>query len=102
MVVILVVIRRLTIHTNSKPRLLAATPPIDAASLPLQGRNPRRQLVAPRLQSGNLRSPRQCPARDCQWNPGTENRHHNAPEAAPPGGAAPVTLLGLGGPLAVR
>src|SRR5258708_14018471 len=102
MVGLLAVSRRLTIHSNAKPRLLAATPPIDAASLPLQGRNARRQLVAPRLQSGNLRSRRQCPARDCQWNAGTENRNHNAPEAGAQGGAPPDPLQGLGGPLALR
>src|SRR5260221_13908287 len=94
--------RRLTIHANAESRPLAATPPIDAASSLLQDRNTRRQLVAPRLQCGNLGSRRQHPAHNCHWNTGTGDGDHKAPETKAHRGAAADPPQGLGRALALR
>src|ERR1700733_11689223 len=70
---VLAVDRCLAIYTDAEPCRLAAAAPLYAASAPLERCDAGGQFVAPRLQRGDLRSRRQCPAHGRRWNAGTEN-----------------------------
>src|ERR1700733_4307036 len=80
--------RRLAIHADAEPCRLATAAPLYAAAAPFEHRDAGGQFVVPRLQRGDLRLRRQCPAHDRGRNAGAENGDRNAPEPHAHGGAA--------------
>src|ERR1700723_1653984 len=99
---VLAVDRRLAIYTDAEPCRLAAAAPLYAAAAPFKYRDAGSQFVAPRLQRGDLRPRRQCPAHDRGRNAGAENGDSDAPDSHAHGGAASDLSQRLRRPLGFR